>query len=398
MPSEGSSPPPKNYLRAKLHRNPLAYDLGGVSCQSHGGDCPLQPQIPTGNRRRAKFQRAQRPKRLNRHRTGGTHNHSEGSVTDFPGQARPLPPLRGRGRDRLSPPAAGLRSPPAAPLSPGSSPSGPCPPVILAPGGMSAPPPRRAALPGASDGRFMSGERDAGPAAACSPCPACRAPPGSGGSCGTPGARQRLRCAPPRTQAALARCPREWSWGPELGTGGGGAGKAGDSQSQWRHSGFLSPPAYALPVSPVAQHPTRLRAARPDALPGASAAAGRSRRCPGEERPGASAPPLAARAAAAPPRPAPAPPQPPPAAARLRRPGGLCPCAEPRTARPQPGAESPGKPLLRGSSLEMHRNSPRAEMEPRGVPKARINVKGVALALRNPPPVIKWSNPTEGPY
>lgn len=46
-------------------------------------------------------------------------------------------------------------------------------------------------------------------------------------------------------------------------------------------TGFLSPPASALPVSAAAQHPTRPYAASPDALPGASAAAGRSHWCPG---------------------------------------------------------------------------------------------------------------------
>ncbi|XP_072780070.1 uncharacterized protein [Taeniopygia guttata] len=234
----------------------------------------------------------------------------EGSRTDFPGHGRPLPPFRGGGRDRLCPRplpcCARLRRRLSAPTP---APPDPDPRHTPATGERSAPPPRRAALPGASDSCFMSGERDAGPAAASSPCPACCAPPGSGGSCGTPGARQRLRCAPPRTQAVL-------------------------------------PPG-------MSAAPDRTPHRSPGALPGASAAAGRSRRCPGEERTGCprsaprrpGLPPL--RPAPAPLRPRSSPPQPP---VRLRRPGGLCPAllAGPARLRPldaRAGGRARGSPV-----------------------------------------------------
>lgn len=217
MPSEGSSPPPKIYLRAKLHRNRLIYDLGGgVSCQSHGEDCQLQPQIPTGSRRRAKFRRARRPGRLSRHRTGGTRKHSEGSLTaPRAGAATAAVPWRRQGPalPRPLPGCARLRRSFSAPTPPD-----PAPRHTPTTGGMSAPPSRRAALPAASDGRFMSGERDAGPAAASSPCPACCAPRAPGevagrrergsGSAALPrGRRQRWPAAPGNGAEARSSAP-----------------------------------------------------------------------------------------------------------------------------------------------------------------------------------------------
>lgn len=231
------------------------------------------------------------------------------------------------------------------------------------------------------------------PPAAPAPHAALRRAPGE-----VAGRRERGRGSAALPRGRRQRWPAAPGNGAEARSSAPAAGEQGRRETP-SHSGDT---AGFYPLLPTPSRSPQPRSTRPDSAPlaptpsrvlrrqrdGAVGARGRSAPVP-PPRPSPPRPP---------PRPAPAPPQPPPAAARLRRPGGLCPCAEPSTARPQPGAESPGKPLLRGSSLEMHRNSPRAEMEPRGVPKARINVKGVVLALRNPPPVIKWSNPTEGPY
>lgn len=367
MPSEGSSPPPKIYLRAKLHRNRLIYDLGGgVSCQSHGEDCQLQPQIPTGSRRRAKFRRARRPGRLSRHRIGGTRKHSEGSLTaPRAGAATAAVPWRRQGPalPRPLPGCARLRRSFSAPTPPD-----PAPRHTPTTGGMSAPPSRRAALPAASDGRFMSGERDAGPAAASSPCPACCAPRAPGevagrrergsGSAALPrGRRQRWPAAPGNGAEARSSAPT--------------AGEQGKQETRG-HSGptvgfyallptpSRSPPPRRTRPDPTARRlPRRPRGSSRGSGTEPSVPGGGARRCPrsAPRRPGA---------AAAPPRsgPAPHPPEQPPAAGAFRRPGGLrrpgelCPCAAHQPGppafprRPGRGAESPGKSPFREGAAE----------------------------------------------
>ncbi|XP_039243468.1 translation initiation factor IF-2-like [Pipra filicauda] len=191
-----------------------------------------------------------------------------------------------------------MRSPPslAAHLSPGSCPAGPCPPPYPGYRAMSAPPPRRAALPGAPGDHFMSGERDAGPAAASSPGPAYRAPLGSGGNWGP---RERGSGS-----AALPRGRRQ-CWPAALGNGAEArssapaAGEEGRQQTP-SHSGD------GVFIASCLRLPGLSRCAAPDpmplqsdALPGGFRGSGSESSVPrGRSAPAAPAPPLTSQGAA----------------------------------------------------------------------------------------------------
>lgn len=276
---------------------PASLPMGTARCSA---------QILTGDRWRAKFRKARRPGGLNQHRFGSTllpTDPTGGSATAFPGQARPQLLHSAAEVGTVSPsPVAGLHSPPASGASLGraqsglSSPrarpseaseaGGPFQPRLLPlrtlpiprpPRGMFASPLLRAALPGAPGGRFMSGKRDAGPAAAASPGPACsaRLPPGEVGC-------RRERGS---SSAALPRGRRQcWPAGPRDGTEARNLVPAAREEGRQETPDHSSAGVFILSCLRPPGRPRRtapdLTPLPPDALPGASAASGRSRRCP----------------------------------------------------------------------------------------------------------------------
>lgn len=119
-------------------------------------------------------------------------------------------------------------------------------------GGTSAPPHRRAALPGAPGGRFMSEERDAGPAADASRGPACSAPLCRRGKLG---AAESAAAAPLRSPAdAGSASPHPPGMEQRLGAPYRMRVTKGVRRLPVKTaSGFLSAPPSALLATPSAQ-------------------------------------------------------------------------------------------------------------------------------------------------
>ncbi|XP_074395919.1 uncharacterized protein LOC141728848 [Zonotrichia albicollis] len=226
-----------------------------------------------------------------------------------------------------------------------------------------------ALVAGASDGRFMSGERDAGPAAACSPCPACRAPPGYGGSCGT---RERGSGSPALPRGRRQRSPAAPGNGAEARSSAPAERRRRETPS---HSGDTTGFYPLLPTPSRSPQPRSTRLDSAPLAPTPSRSFGGSGTEPSVPGGGRSAPVPPPRPG--PPRSAPLP---------LRRPGGLCPALSP--AQPAgSGGREPGKPRPRGLLVRNAPKLPPCGDRTAGAPKARVNVKGIVLALRNPPPV-----------